>query len=239
MEYNRMICDEEFLELLSQCDSAFQNLKSFPEDIKLDIVLCESEADLYKKRCDLTSYLPAKELLLHNKNQYMKAAGCFIIPPVANQFTVLLKRTENNFYDCYNYIHELVHISNYLDFLAVINFRDYIEPYKNNDFCLWDEYNARYVSTCVIIGTIQQIVGVENLSHCIRIICDVLRKDVSEETIISYEGSQLLGAIEAAFEQNIIVNYSDYLSASETEVLKYYKNIIDINCFVNTDTEGY
>lgn len=112
---------------------------------------------------------------------------------------MLLKCTENDFYDCRNYIHELVHISNYLDYLAVITFRDYIEPYKNNDFYLWDEYNARYISTCVIIGVIQQIVGVENLLHCIRIICDIFHKDVREGTIISYEGSQLLGAIEVAF----------------------------------------
>lgn len=233
-----MICDKDFLELLSQCDSAFRNLKSFSEDIKLDIILCESEEELYKKRCDLTSFLPAKELLLRNKNQYIKAAGCFVIPPIANQFTVLLKRTENNFYDCYNYIHELVHISNYLDYLTVTNFRDHIEPYKNNDFFLWDEYNARYVSTCVIIGMFQQIVDIEDLSHCIRIICDVLRKDVNEKNINSYDGSQLLGAIEAAFEKSIVKNYSDYLSPSEIEVLKYYKNLTDISCFVNTDAEG-
>ena len=31
-----------------------------------------SKEELYKKRCDLTSFLPAKELLLRNKNQYIK-----------------------------------------------------------------------------------------------------------------------------------------------------------------------
>lgn len=72
----------------------------------------------------------------------------------------------------------------------------------------------------------------QEVSYFIRMICDVLRKSVSEEKIKSYDGAQLLGAVEAAYKNRIISNYSDYLSSSEIAILEYYKNITSITEFV-------
>ena len=103
------------------------------------------------------------------------------------------------------------------------------EPFEKSNFTTWDEYNARYVSTIAMIEVFDQEVEKEDLHHCIKVIGDVLRKYVNEETIESYDGSQLLGFVEAAHEKGVIENYDDYLSLNEILVLERHKNVKDTN----------
>ena len=221
----------ELIDTLSRCDKVFNTLKHIPEFIEIHIILCDSKEELYRKRCELTTHPLAKQKLLIDREDYITAAGCYIIPPKENVFTILLLQTGNIFCDSYNYVHELTHICNYVDFLSTTNYSNIFGPFENHDLFLWDEYNARYISTCVMCEMLSPISNFDDLSHCIKIVCDVLRKCVDEENIVSYDGSQLLGAIQAAYEKGIISSYSDYLSSVEIAELER-KSVLDITNFI-------
>lgn len=223
---------DELLNILSQCDCSFNLLRDTSISIEIQTILCDSEEELYNKRCELTTDPFVKQKLIIDKVKYQHVAGCYIIPPYENIFTMLLLQTGNIIYDSYNYIHELAHIHNYVDYLSATKFRDYFEPFFQYEFTLWDEYNARYISTCVMYEMLYSSSTLQEVSCFIKMICDVLRNSVSEENIKSYDGVQLLGAVEAAYKNRIINNYSDYLSSIEISILKYYKNITSITEFV-------
>lgn len=122
---------DELLNILSQCDYSFNLLRDTSKSIEIQTILCDSEEELYNKRCELTTDPFAKQKLIIDKVKYQHVAGCYIIPPYENIFTMLLLQTGNIIYDSYNYIHELAHIHNYVDYLAATNFRDYFEPFFN------------------------------------------------------------------------------------------------------------
>ena len=228
-----MVVNDAFTKLITRLDTAIRRLKNMPDTIETEIILCTSKEDLFKKRCELTDNLSALSNLLCNKDKYCNVAGCYIIPPKEkHQFTILLSRSTSDFNDAYNFAHELVHISNYFEYLNASNCNNPFEPFGKQKFTLWDEYNARYVSTIAMIEVFEPEVDKEDLCHYIKVIGDILRKCVTEDNIESYDGSQLLGFVEAALEKDIIPNYSDYLSANEISVLERHKNVVDVNSFV-------
>lgn len=228
-----MVVNDDFTKLITRCDIAIRRLKNMPDTIETEIILCSSKEELFRKRCELTDNPSALSNLLHNKDKYSNVVGCYIIPPKEKyQFTILLLRSTSDFYDAYNFAHELVHISNYFEYLNASSCTNPFEPLEKQKFTLWDEYNARYVSTIAMIEIFEPEANKKDLCHCIKVIGDVLRKCVTEDNIESYDGSQLLGFVEAAFEKNIIPNYNDYLSFKEISVLENYKNVAGINYFM-------
>ena len=228
-----MVVNDDFTKLITRLDTAIRRLKNMPDTIETEIILCSSKEELFRKRCELTDNPSALSNPLHNKDKYSNVAGCYIIPPKEKyQFTILLLRSTSDFYDAYNFAHELVHISNYFEYLNASSCTNPFEPLEKQKFTLWDEYNARYVSTIAMIEIFEPEVNKKDLCHCIKVIGDVLRKCVTEDNIESYDGSQLLGFVEAAFEKNIIPNYNDYLSFKEISVLDNYKNVAGINYFI-------
>ena len=228
-----MVVNDDFTKLITRCDIAIRRLKNMPDTIETEIILCSSKEELFRKRCELTGNPSALLNLLYNKDKYSNAAGCYIIPPKDKyQFTILLLRSTSDFYDAYNFAHELVHISNYFEYFNASSCTNPFEPLEKQKFTLWDEYNARYVSTIAIIEIFEPEANKKDLCHCIKVIGDVLRKCVTEDNIESYDGSQLLGFVEAALEKGIIPNYSAYLSANEISVLERRKNVVDINRFI-------
>ncbi len=228
-----MVVNDDFTNLITRYDIAIRRLKNMPDTIETEIILCTSKEELFKKRCALTDNPSVLSNLLYNKDKYSNVAGCYIIPPKEkHQFKILLSRSTSDFYDAYNFAHELVHISNYFEYLNASSCNNPFEPFEKQKFTLWDEYNARYVSTIAMIEVFEPEVDKEDLCHCIKVIGDILRKCVTEDNIESYDGSQLLGFVGAAFEKNIIQNYNDYLSANEISVLERHKNVVDVNSFV-------
>ena len=71
----------ELIDTLSRCDNVFNSLKHIPEFIEIHIILCDSKEELYRKRCELTTHPLAKQKLVIDKEDYITAAGCYIIPP--------------------------------------------------------------------------------------------------------------------------------------------------------------
>ena len=213
-----MVVNDDFTKLITRCDIAIRRLKNMPDTIETEIILCSSKEELFRKRCELTGNPSALLNLLYNKDKY--------------QFTILLLRSTSDFYDAYNFAHELVHISNYFEYFNASSCTNPFEPLEKQKFTLWDEYNARYISTIAMIEILEPEVNKKDLCYCIKVIGDVLRKCVTEDNIESYDGSQLLGFVEAALEKGIIPNYSAYLSANEISVLERRKNVVDINRFI-------
>ena len=222
--------EQEILEILEQHVEIFRTSLKFPQDIEIEIILCNSTEELYQKRCELTIPQSYKNILLHNKNKYINAAGCYIYPPVDKKFIILLLSTSNVFYDCYNFAHELSHIYNFLKFYKNNEHNNIMDLFQKQELILWDEYNARYISTCIIIDMFKATLDIEDISKCMKTVCDVLRKYADNKNIYSYDGVQLLGAVEAIYEKGIINNLKDYLSLDEISTLNYFKTL-QTECF--------
>ena len=143
----------ELNELFSECHAIFADRFSMPEEIGVEILLCENREELFAKRIKKTDNPAAREHLLKKKDKYIEADGCFIIPPVEpGHYTILITRmVGNELCDTYNYIHELSHVCNHYFYMREIEQENPFATVEDTDFYLWDEFRARYTSTIVIM----------------------------------------------------------------------------------------
>lgn len=215
------MAESDLKTILSQCDAILGKLKNIPKDLTIEVEFCATTDDLYEKRCCLTTNATAKEHLQKNKEKYRNACGCYIIPPINNHFVILLKNC-NIFLDAYNYLHEFVHVCNYLDYISINGCNNLFEPFENHAHYLWDEYNARYISTCVMIEFLESRCEKEDISSTLKMVCNCLRQNSLQGDIRSYDGSQLLGTVAAMRRYGYIKCYEEYLSSNEVIVLNEY-----------------
>lgn len=222
--------DYDIKDIFGKCDAYFSEIKKMPKELTIEIEFCSSTDELYKRRCILTRNPIAKANLEENAEKYKNANGCYIIPPEDYHFVMLLK-SSNVFFEAYDYLHELTHICNYMDYLNSTKCDDYFKPFQNHAFYLWDEYNARYISTCALIEYLESCCEREDISETITKICKCLRNCCEAENIKSYDGSQLLGAVEAAHKYDYIKNIEEYLCQDEIAILEEYSSIDDASFF--------
>lgn len=122
------------------------------QSIKYKVHNYKTKEELYENRIQMTTNNIAKKYLCDNKQEYIEAGGCFIIPPVNEcEYDILLLDEK---YWMYSLWHEMVHISNLL-FIKSKMTVDYLDLYRAIEYSNYDEFLARAISTillCIYFG---------------------------------------------------------------------------------------
>jgi len=226
-------------EIFSECHAIFADRFSMPEEIKINILLCKDREELFEKRIEKTDNLAAREHLLKKKDKYIKANGCFIIPPVKpNHYTVLItQRSDNELCDTYDYIRELSHICNHYFYMHETKQDNPFATVEDTAFYLWDEFRARYTSTIVILQWLNEKTCEERLKEFRNTVIKVLRQTLGIQSITTYDGSQYLGFIAAMRALNMIMDkqLNSYIqSEDEKSTYNLYTSLGDVSAFLQS-----
>lgn len=173
-------------------------------DREIQIKFCAPGESMADKRLSFTKDEVVRKIISANKEKYDSTAGCVVVPPEEDVYTIILKEEDTSQLLAYNFCHELIHVLTLDDIRRIDAKWRWEQWFTNNYFTLWDEYNARYCSTRILIDWQEEISLSENIIGFFDSTYNCLRRSITDGNYEVYDGMQFCGYIAAFYDAGFI-----------------------------------
>lgn len=227
-----MIINEELNRKINVAKKIFYENFELNDEFHFEVYLCKDKDELYEKRLLMTRDPFMNKVLKTNPEKYA-ANGCWIYPVINDSFNILLTSNEELIdIVVYNFLHEFVHIYNYLE----VGEKDYYDGLFNVDFNNCDEFLARYESTKMFYFNYLEWEKNEKYYKELLNLAAELQKDIKQdecvdlEKVSRYNLMQYLGFV-YAIEQS----YRDYFEMPQFIIQN--EKVFDLYSKLTTELE--